>query len=97
MQVSSEIQRYELSYHLSDDWRDVCGESFVGLGGKCEFATLAYSIYKQLGLGELNLTSITLSLADRSVKIPRGMIEDVIVQVDKFYYPVFLSYLEDHS
>ena len=33
-------------------------------------------------------TSITLSLADRSVKIPRGMIEDVLVQVDKFYYPV---------
>ena len=46
------------------------------------------SIYKQLGLGELKPTSITLSLADRSVKIPRGMIEDVLVQVDKFYYPV---------
>ncbi|RVW13817.1 Retrovirus-related Pol polyprotein from transposon 17.6 [Vitis vinifera] len=42
----------------------------------------------QLGLGELKPTSITLSLADRSVKIPRGMIEDVLVQVDKFYYPV---------
>ncbi|RVW78604.1 hypothetical protein CK203_046730 [Vitis vinifera] len=26
--------------------------------------------------------------SDRSVKIPRGMIEDVLVQVDKFYYPV---------
>ncbi|RVW73095.1 hypothetical protein CK203_058700 [Vitis vinifera] len=26
--------------------------------------------------------------ANRSVKIPRGMIEDVLVQVDKFYYPV---------
>ncbi|RVW22985.1 hypothetical protein CK203_093640 [Vitis vinifera] len=25
---------------------------------------------------------------DRSVKIPRGVIEDVLVQVDKFYYPV---------
>ncbi|RVW71442.1 hypothetical protein CK203_057563 [Vitis vinifera] len=33
-------------------------------------------------------TSITLSLADRSVKIPRGIIEDVLVQIDKFYYPV---------
>ena len=33
-------------------------------------------------------TSITLSLTDRSVKIPRGMIEDVLVQVDNFYYPV---------
>ena len=49
---------------------------------------LPYSVYKQLGLGELKPTSITLSLADRSVKIPRGVIEDVLVQVDKFYYPV---------
>ena len=49
---------------------------------------LPYSVYKQLGLGELKPTSITLSLADRSVKIPRGVIKDVLVQVDNFYYPV---------
>ena len=49
---------------------------------------LPYSVYKQLGLGGLKPTSITLSLADRSVKIPMGIIEDVLVQVDKFYYPV---------
>ncbi|RVX01658.1 hypothetical protein CK203_024388 [Vitis vinifera] len=49
---------------------------------------LPYSVYKQLGLGELKPTAITLSLADRSVKIPRGVIEDVLVQVDNFYYPV---------
>ncbi|KAJ9693902.1 hypothetical protein PVL29_009730 [Vitis rotundifolia] len=49
---------------------------------------LSYSVYKQLGLSELKPTSITLSLADRSVKTPRGMIEDVLVQVDNFYYPV---------
>ncbi|RVW64761.1 hypothetical protein CK203_065856 [Vitis vinifera] len=49
---------------------------------------LSYFVYKQLGLGELKPTSITLSLVDRSVKIPRGMIEDVLVQVDKFYYLV---------
>ena len=49
---------------------------------------LPYSIYKQLGLGELKPTSITLSLADRSIKILKGTIEDVLIQVDKFYYPV---------
>ena len=49
---------------------------------------LPYSVYKQLGLGELKPTSITLNFADRSMKIPRGIIEDVLVQVDKFYYPV---------
>ncbi|KAL6310898.1 hypothetical protein AAG906_031235 [Vitis piasezkii] len=49
---------------------------------------LPYSVYKQLGLGELKSTSITLSLADRSVKFPRGIIEDVLIQIDNFYYPV---------
>ena len=55
---------------------------------------LPYSVYKQLGLGELKPTSITLSLADRSVKIPRGIIEDVLVQVDNFYYLVDIVVLD---
>ncbi|KAH9750378.1 hypothetical protein KPL71_013853 [Citrus sinensis] len=45
-------------------------------------------IFKQLGLGELKSTPIILQLADRSMKIPRGIIEDVLIQIDKFYYPV---------
>ena len=49
---------------------------------------LPYSVYKQLGLGELKPTNITLSLVDRSVKIPKGIVEDVLVKIDKFYYPV---------
>ena len=49
---------------------------------------LPYSVYKQLGLGELKPTTITLSLVDRSVKIPKCIVEDVLVKVDKFYYPV---------
>ncbi|RVW42091.1 hypothetical protein CK203_116170 [Vitis vinifera] len=42
VQVSSEVQRSGLSYHLNEYWRDLCGENFVGLGSKCEFATLLY-------------------------------------------------------
>ena len=55
---------------------------------------LPYSMYKQLGLGELKPTSITLSLADRSIKIPKGTIEDVLIQVDRFYYLVDFVVLE---
>lgn len=35
---------------------------------------LSYSVYKELGLGELKPTHITLELADRSVKVPRGVV-----------------------
>ena len=73
----------------------------VNIGGTCidkalldlgaSVNLLPYSVYKQFkqfGLGELKPTNITLSLADRSVKIPKGIVEDVLVKVDKFYYPV---------
>ena len=49
---------------------------------------MPHSVYKQLGLGELEPTTITLSLADRSVKIPKGIVEDVLVKVNNFYYLV---------
>ena len=70
----------------------------VNIGGNCidkslldlgaSVNLLPYSMYKQLGLGELKPTKITLSLADRSVKIPKGIVEDVLVKIDKFYYLV---------
>ena len=45
------------------------------------------SIFKCLGLGEARPTTVTLQLADRSLKHPRGVIEDVLVKVDKFIFP----------
>ena len=49
---------------------------------------LPYSVYLQLGLGELKPTSMTLQLADRSVKVPQGIIKDVLIKVDKFCFLV---------
>ena len=70
----------------------------VNIGGTCvekalldleaSVNLLPYSVYRQLGLGGLKPTTITLSFADRSVKIPKGIVEYVLVKVDKFYYPV---------
>ncbi|KAL5572849.1 hypothetical protein UlMin_022446 [Ulmus minor] len=45
------------------------------------------SIFRKLGLGEVKPTTVTLQLADRSIKHPRGIIEDVLVKVDKFIFP----------
>ena len=75
-----------------------CPTISVDIGGTCvekalldlgaSVNLLPYSMYRQLGLGELKPTSITMSLADRSIKIPKGTVEDVLIQLDKFYYPV---------
>ena len=75
-----------------------CPTISVNIGGTCvekalldlgaSVNLLPFSMYKQLGQGELKPTTITLSLTDRSIKIPKGTVEDVLIQVDKFYYLV---------
>ena len=49
---------------------------------------IPFSVYQKLGLGELKPTSITLQLADYFVREPRGIVEDVLVKIEQFYYPV---------
>jgi hypothetical protein len=49
---------------------------------------LSYAVYLPLGLGELKPTAIMLQLANRSMKRPRGIIENILIKVGKFYYPV---------
>ena len=51
-------------------------------------------MYQQLNLNELKPTSTTLLLADRSIKVPRIIIENVLVRVDKFIYPMDFIVLE---
>ena len=62
------------------------GHALVDFGASVNL--LPYSVYVELWLGELEPTNITLQLDVRSVKIPRGIVKDVLVQVDKFYFSV---------
>ncbi|KAK5836456.1 hypothetical protein PVK06_012245 [Gossypium arboreum] len=49
---------------------------------------MPYKMFKQLGLGEPKPIRMSIQLADRSIKYPRGIIEDVLVKVDKFIFPI---------
>ncbi|GKC14758.1 putative reverse transcriptase domain-containing protein [Tanacetum coccineum] len=54
--------------------------------------------YFNLGLGELVHTKLTVELADRTVKYPKGIAENVLVGIGKFVFPVdfiILDMLED--
>ncbi|XP_076884858.1 uncharacterized protein LOC143534189 [Bidens hawaiensis] len=48
---------------------------------------MSYSLHEKLGLGELNRTHMTLSFADRSVKYPRGVVENLLAKVDNLGFP----------
>ena len=55
---------------------------------------MPYSLYKRLGLGDYSPTSITLQMADKSTKQPIGMIEDVLLRIDKHVIPTDFIILE---
>jgi hypothetical protein len=64
----------------------VIDKALVDLGAGVNL--LPYSVYKQLGVGELKPTRVTIQLVDRSVKVPRGELEDVLIKVNDFIFPV---------
>ncbi|GJV05073.1 DNA-directed DNA polymerase [Tanacetum coccineum] len=49
---------------------------------------MPYTMYEKLGLGEPKPTRMSLELADRSIQYPRGIVENVLIKVDKFVLPV---------
>ena len=49
---------------------------------------MPYSLFCELKLEGLKPTTMSLQLADRSVKYPKGIVEDVLVQIDKLIIPV---------
>ena len=48
---------------------------------------MPFSIYRKLQIGEAMPTSVSLQLADRTLAFPRGVVEDVLVKVDKLILP----------
>ena len=60
--------------------------------GLCDLSTsinlMPLLEFKKLGLSEVKPTTISLQMADHSLTFPRGIIEDVLVKVDKFIFSV---------
>jgi Aspartyl protease len=57
----------------------------------CDFGAsvslMPHTIFQRIGVGELKPTRMILQLADSSVRLPLGIVEDVPVQVGKFFVP----------
>jgi len=58
----------------------------LDLGASINLIPLA--MLKKIGDLEVQPTKMSLRLADRSIKYPYGVVEDVLVKVDKFIFPV---------
>ncbi|CAN6570891.1 unnamed protein product [Malus baccata var. baccata] len=55
---------------------------------------MPYSIYASMNLGELKNDGVIIQLADRSNAYPKGVLEDVLVQVDNLIFPSDFYVLE---
>ncbi|GJX49801.1 putative reverse transcriptase domain-containing protein [Tanacetum coccineum] len=66
---------------------DVCfNNALVDLGASVSVTPL--STYLNLGLGDLAHTRLTVELAYRTVKYPKGIAKNVLVGIGKFTFPV---------
>ncbi|XP_021759101.1 uncharacterized protein LOC110723995 [Chenopodium quinoa] len=61
---------------------------------RASVSLMSYSVYQRLDLGELSNTNITLQLANKSIKIPKGKVEDVPLRVRKFVISVHFVVLD---
>ncbi|XP_026383394.1 uncharacterized protein LOC113278882 [Papaver somniferum] len=71
------------------------GKAILDLGAWMN--VMPASIYESLNLRPLKETRIVLELADRSNVYPRGIIEDVLVQVNQLVFPVDFYVLKMES
>ncbi|CAL8996903.1 unnamed protein product [Prunus brigantina] len=55
---------------------------------------MPYSIYASMNLGELKKDGVVIQLADRSNAYPKGVLEDVLVQVNHLIFPADFYVLE---
>ncbi|CAL1379330.1 unnamed protein product [Linum trigynum] len=60
------------------------GNSLENLGASIN--VMSYKLFKKLGIDELKATRLSVTLVDRSVISPSGIVEDVLVRVRKFCY-----------
>ncbi|GJX68211.1 DNA-directed DNA polymerase [Tanacetum coccineum] len=51
-------------------------------------SVMPYTMYEKLGLGEPKPTRMSLELSDRSIQYPLGIVEDILIKIDKFILPI---------
>ncbi|GJT54936.1 hypothetical protein Tco_0989990 [Tanacetum coccineum] len=61
-------------------------KALVDLGASV--SVMPFSTYTNLGLDDLSHTRMTIELADRTIKQPKGIAANVLVRISKFIFPI---------
>nr|GEV47141.1 hypothetical protein [Tanacetum cinerariifolium] len=63
-------------------------------------SVMSFSMFRCLGVGNLRPVNMVIEMADRSMQSPKGIVENVLVKIHKFIFPVdfvILDIVEDHK
>ncbi|GJV24474.1 ribonuclease H-like domain-containing protein [Tanacetum coccineum] len=72
---------------------NVCfDKALVDLGAS--MSVMPFSTYSNLGLVILSHTRLTIELADRTIKQPKGIAENVLVRIGKFIFLIYFIILD---
>ncbi|XP_073137366.1 uncharacterized protein [Henckelia pumila] len=87
-QLYEVFRRCELNIPLLDAIKQIgdvqLDTTMLDLGASIN--VMSYSVYASLKLGPLTETRIVIQMADKSTIFPRGVLEDVLVQVDNLVF-----------
>ncbi|GJX41299.1 hypothetical protein Tco_0256289 [Tanacetum coccineum] len=65
---------------------------------RASISIMPFSMYKRLGIGKLETVRMNIKLADNSKCIPKGIVRNLLIKIDKFILPIdfiVLDVLED--
>ncbi|GJZ97965.1 reverse transcriptase domain-containing protein [Tanacetum coccineum] len=87
-QKEKDPRSFTLPYFINN----MCYKAVADLGESV--SVMPYSTYTTLGLGNLITTKLIVELADRTVKRPKGIVENMLVSIDKFTFSVYFIILD---
>ncbi|GJZ65427.1 DNA-directed DNA polymerase [Tanacetum coccineum] len=85
--IQSQKEKDPRSFTLPCLINNICfDKALVDLGASV--SVMPFSTYTNLGLGDLSHARMTIELANRTIKQPKGIAANVLVRIGKFIFPI---------
>ncbi|GKB90320.1 zinc finger, CCHC-type containing protein [Tanacetum coccineum] len=81
------------SFTIPCNINNICFEKALADLG-VSVSVIPYITFTNLGLGEFAPVKLIIELADRTIKHPKGIAENVLVGIDKFVFPIYFIILD---
>ncbi|CAN6679380.1 unnamed protein product [Malus baccata var. baccata] len=85
--IGQKVLLFNSRLRLFPGLKDILHEMMQFGAKRASINVMPYSIYASMNLGELKNDGVIIQLADRSNAYPKGVLEDVLVQVGNLIFP----------